>query len=189
MAQLILYRSLIDRDLKNKPTLITAAIIVIVVSTVIFLNLDKDAIKTNSGTRSETWDSVPQFTKVPEIGEAEFTDNIAIPASVVPEVKTLERYETASMTRTFEISVFEDKFSPDTVIVYEGDRPRIKITAIDKDYDFIQPDYGVKQTVFQGETKLVSFRAGETGKFTFFCESCGGPEKGPVGYIIIKKNE
>jgi len=141
-----------------------------------------------SNGQSETWDKVPLLTQVPEIGEKNLNKNIAFPVSVLPELKTPEGFEHDSLVRTFEVTISDNKFSPNTIIVYQGDRPRVNFTALDGDYYIRQPDYGLKQTISKGETGLMSFRAEAPGKFTFYCESCGGPEKGPIGYIIIKEN-
>jgi hypothetical protein len=41
------------------------------------------------------------------------------------------------------------------------------------------------QNAQQGETKILEFQANQEGSFTYYCSTCGGPEKGPMGNIII----
>ena len=89
-------------------------------------------------------------------------------------------------SRGFEIQVEGDRFSPDTVIVTKGDVISLGITAIDKEYDFTQPDYSlIGVPLKMGIRKPIGFQATATGKFKFYCSVCGGPEKGPVGYLIV----
>lgn len=90
--------------------------------------------------------------------------------------------------RAFGITISASAFTPNTVIVNQGDTVHINLTALDDTYDFTQPDMGLSLTVPKGETKLVQFDANTSGKLTFYCKSCGGPLKGPTGYIeVVKK--
>ena len=79
-----------------------------------------------------------------------------------------------------------NSFIPDTVVVNKGDVVHIDLTAVDKDYAFTQPDYGFDSPIAKGKTRAIEFQAVAGGKITFFCKICGGPEKGPVGYLIVK---
>ncbi|MFA6354193.1 MAG: cupredoxin domain-containing protein [Candidatus Paceibacterota bacterium] len=124
--------------------------------------------------------SVPIGTSVPN-KDSNTPSNVAKPDSVLPAAPGSD-----SSYRNFEIKAQGDKFSPDTIIVNRNDVITIKISAVDKNYDFTQSDYGLKINIPKGEIKDIPFQASASGKFTFFCSSCGGPKKGPIGYLIIK---
>ena len=135
-----------------------------------------DTPSAESKTRAE----VPFDAKVPEKDSADVPQNVAQPMIVGPSAPNAE-----TNFRSFDIKIDKDSFSPDTVIVKRGDIVHINFSAIDKNYDFTQPDYGLSAQVAKGSGRIVEFQASAEGKFTFFCASCGGPEKGPVGYVII----
>ena len=90
--------------------------------------------------------------------------------------------------RSFNINVENNAFVPGTVIVKQGDTVNLEITAVDATYAFTQIDYGLNASIAKGTTRTIQFQALQTGNFTFFCGSCGGPSKGPVGHIIITAN-
>ncbi|MDO8664134.1 MAG: cupredoxin domain-containing protein [Candidatus Liptonbacteria bacterium] len=94
---------------------------------------------------------------------------------------------SSSKFRSFSLSVTGGKFVPDTVIVNAGDTVHLNITAADKDYDFYQPDYGLSTPLPKGTQKVVEFQATSLDKYTFYCKACGGPSKGPVGYVTVVK--
>lgn len=87
--------------------------------------------------------------------------------------------------RSFTIKVSGNAFSPSNVIAYVGDTVHISITAVDKDYDFYQPDYGLSLQLPKGVAKVVEFQVTTPDKYTFYCKSCGGPSSGPVGYVTV----
>lgn len=131
--------------------------------------------QTGSATRA----SVAGDITVPEKGSAA-PENVA-----VPEVVGAASPNSSASYRGFSIAADGDKFVPDTVIAKEKDTVRITITAVDKDYDFTQPDYGFSVPIPKGQSKPIEFGATASGEFTFYCSVCGGPAKGPVGYIIV----
>jgi len=176
-------------DLKNKKLIIQAGAIVLIMVIVLLLGQRSSTDKIKNGNPSPTWNEAPRNVKVPEEGATGFDPSVAIPLSVIEDSKPGDTWRVAATTRIFEIPAVGDKFIPSTVIVYQGDRLHLRITAEDKDYDFYQPDYGNRLTIKAGETKAVVFRAVENGQFTFFCEICGGPVAGPKGFLIVKPNE
>lgn len=116
--------------------------------------------------------------------DSQVSQNIAQPVSVSPLMRN-SKYKL----RAFRISIADNKFLPDTVIVEIGDAAHIDFIAVDKDYDIYQPEYGFKQTVKKGETGSVEFRADATGTYTFFCVRCGGPSEGPRGYLMVTERK
>ncbi len=123
---------------------------------------------------------VPSGTAVPGTSTVNLPASVAKPQFVAPAAPN-----TSANFRSFNITVSNNTFSPNTVIVNVGDTIHLNITAADKDYDFTQPDYGFKVPLPKGQTKVVEFQATAADKYTFFCKSCGGPNSGPVGYVIV----
>lgn len=130
-------------------------------------------------TQSKTRAGAPIDAKVPELNSLA-PSNVAKPNLVAPASPG-----ASESIRKFSLKIENDKFSPDTVSVYKGDIIQLSITAVDKNYDFTQPDFGFNKSIPKGQTIDGGFQASAAGKFTFFCSACGGPDKGPVGYIII----
>lgn len=87
--------------------------------------------------------------------------------------------------RSFNVTETSRAFTPATIIVNQGDTVHINLTAQGGAYDFTQPDMGLSLRLSAGQTKVVQFDADTSGRFMFFCASCGGPSKGPVGYIEV----
>ncbi|MDD2680594.1 MAG: cupredoxin domain-containing protein [Patescibacteria group bacterium] len=126
---------------------------------------------------------VPVNTVVPGVDtqlSEEEKKEIALPGIVVPAAPG-----SNNSFRNFKISIENDVFSPSKAIVNVGDTVHIDFTAVDKAYDLSFPSYNMKSTFVQGQTRIMEFKAKKEGSFTFYCPSCGGPEAGPVGNIII----
>lgn len=164
---------------------VLAIVFITLIGFVVFLYKQKpsqnSAINSLNGsisitTRTET----PNDVAVPDLNAKNVPQNIAAPTTVSPA-----GLNTSANFRSFAIRVEHNTFAPDTIIVKKDDIVHATFTAIDKDYDFIQPDYGLSIPLPKGKDKVVEFGAVTSGKFTFFCKSCGGPTKGPVGYIVI----
>lgn len=126
---------------------------------------------------------VPTDTVVPTT-ETKLTEEqkkeIAIPSVVVAAAPGV-----SAKFRNFKITAEGDKFIPTKVIANVGDTVHIDFTALDKAYDIVFPSYNMMQNAKQGETRILEFQALQEGSFTYYCSSCGGPETGPKGNIII----
>jgi len=131
--------------------------------------------------KSQTWQAPPENVTVPEVGQTNVPEEVAVPKNVSPASAVSD----AKIRNFSELKIENNKFTPQEFIVKQGDIFDVNVTAIDKDYDFTQPDYGFNLSIKKGETKRVQFQATAVGKFTFYCKSCGGPEKGPVGYLVV----
>jgi len=125
-----------------------------------------------------TREAAPQNIVVPDQNTKNVPQNVALPDVVTPSSPT-------SNLRSFEIKAQNDEFTPNTVVVKLNDYTRINITAVDKNYDLTQPDYGIKLAIPKGQTKVLELTVSATGKFTFYCASCGGPTTGPIGYLVV----
>ena len=170
----------------NKILVVAVIVIVIVVAGVWFYlgggfgGVSAPAAPAGGGT--ETRSDAPSDVVVPDVGATNVPANVAVPQNVAPAAPGV-----SAKFRSFEIKVDGGKFVPDTLAVNVGDTVNVKITAVDKDYDFVQPDYGFSFPLPKGIQKTLEFGATTEGKYTFYCSSCGGPDKGPVGYIIVVK--
>lgn len=126
---------------------------------------------------------VPVNTVVPGV-DTQLTEaqkkEIALPVVVVPAAPG-----STSKFRNFKISAENDVFTPTKVIANVGDTVHIDFTAVDKDYDIEFPSYNMRGAAIQGQTRIIEFKARKEGNFSYYCPSCGGPETGPMGQIII----
>lgn len=140
------------------------------------------ASPTNGGalSSSATRSSVPPDVSVPNKGATDTPANVAVPA-----IQGAGDPSGDVSYRSFNINADKNTFSPDTIIVNQGDTVNLEITAVDAAYEFNQPDYGFSVPIAQGKTQRIQFQALQSGDFTFYCASCGGPSRGPVGQIIV----
>jgi len=173
--------------MKNKKTLIILGILVVLIILILLLVKVKPAVTPESGIENAggtpenmTRFEVPEDVVVPELGEEMENKEIAVPLTVAQAGP-----QTEAMFRRFEISAENDKYSPSEVIVNERDTVHIDFTAVDKEYDIIFPDYGMKQTAKPGEKKILEFQAMTPGKFLYYCDLCGGLEGKTKGYVVV----
>lgn len=102
---------------------------------------------------------------------------LAIPEEAVPV-----NPQSESNLRVFNLNIKNNKVLPKEIRVYSGDVVDINVKAIDKNYDFKIPSYGLGVQINKGETKKVQFQATNIGKFNFECSLCS-PKF--VGLIIV----
>ena len=131
-----------------------------------------------SSTATRT--AVPSNVVVPNKGSSSTAANVAVPV-------TQGAGDPAGNVsyRSFNITIQNGAYTPNTVIVNQNDTVNLNVTAVDAAYGFDQLDYGLHVAIPKGKTQLVQFQASAAGDFTFYCVSCGGPSKGPVGHIIV----
>lgn len=130
----------------------------------------------NSG--SQTRENISGSVEIPDKGDT-------APANVaVPTTQGAAGNNTSAQYRSFNLNVSGSSFSPDTIIAKLGDTVHLLITS-SGNYDFTQPDYGLNFKLPSGKTTVVEFQATAAGKYKFYCSSCGGPENGPVGYVVV----
>ncbi|MBU6500210.1 MAG: hypothetical protein KGJ89_00015 [Patescibacteria group bacterium] len=131
-----------------------------------------------------TRESLPQSVVIVVPG-ANATSNVpqgvAVPTNVAPA-----NMSNTTSYRNFNVTADGDKFTPDILNVYLNDQIVLNITAVDKDYDFTQPDFGYDGVVIRkGTTKTIHIQAPDVAKFIYYCKLCGGPNSGPVGSIFV----
>lgn len=177
---------------KREVLLIVVAIIVVAVVGLIFHKRQSIYLPGSNESSKTVYPPGTSATRAPltediEVPEADATDlpeNIAAPTLVAEAAPSVEY-----AYRSFDIAVENGVFVPDTIIVREKDTVHLNITASDKTYDFYQPDYGLATQLPAGQKKVVEFGGLLTGRLTFYCQSCGGPEQGPVGYVVVVPRE
>lgn len=131
-------------------------------------------------TSSKTVSSVPANTIVPNAGATGTPANVAVPV-----VQSVGSPSGNVSYRSFDIKIMGGAYAPSTVAVKQGDTVNLELTAVDSNYGFTQPQYGFNATILEGKTQTIQFQALQTGDFTFYCASCGGPSKGPIGHLIV----
>jgi nitrous oxide reductase len=145
--------------------------------------INEEANQGVSAPQSTTWQEVDKNIVVPSSKEEaqNLGENVAKPQNVVKA-----NANTDSNIRTFEgILIENNEFRPSEFRLKQGDVFDIFAKAVDKDYDITQPDYGVILKVKKGEQKRLQFQVTAPGKFVFYCSLCGGPDKGPKGYLVV----
>ena len=175
-----------ERENKKKLWIIGGSVVaLLVVGTVTLVFIQdrsrREAERERDSAPLETHLSVPPNMIPPNANAANVPENVGIP-HVVASVNTSH---TADF-RNFSLEARDNKFSPDTIIVRVNDVIFMKVAAVDKDYDFTQPDYGIREVIRRGESKVIAFAPSSEGKFIFYCEQCSDfPGKRPQGSIIV----
>ncbi len=169
---------------------ILVGILIIIITLVSYYYQNQNQIKiTKTQQKTSPTSTVPGFPpgftleelkkiKVPEKGE-KIQEGVAIPLETVPSAP-----QSSSKIRIFELKGEKNKLYPKSFIAYQNDILNIKLTAVDKDYDFHLEGYNLEIKAAQGETKTFEFQALNVGKYYFYCSLCETKEK-PSGEIII----
>lgn len=174
----------------KKVIVITAIILAVIIMGALILTEKKSEnpeqdIAPLQEEKSLTYEPVLEDIEVPELNVVELDETIAIPEISIDAAPGV----TDKKLRRFSISAKNDTYAPSEVIVNQGDTVHINFTAVDKTYDITFPDYNIKQTAQEGETKFLGFSAVNPGKFLFYCEICGGLDSDVNGHIIIVPKE
>lgn len=173
----------------TKKVLITIVVSVGVFAAILLASLvrgpgggDRLAIEKETEQALSTREDLPENAiLVPETDSEGVPKNVARPRQVSSA--------PGFTLRQFSLRIENGRFLPDTVIVNVGDSVDLSVTAVDGDYDFTQPDFGFRAEIRKGETRNIQFGATVAGQFRFYCASCGGPEKGPTGALMVMHAE
>lgn len=114
--------------------------------------------------------------KVPEEGEL-INNEVAVPVEVSNSAPNAE-----SNYREYEIKGENKELFPKEIRIYQNDIVSIRLYAVDNDYDFAIPVYGISTKVDKNGDKRIEFQANTVGKFPFFCSICS---KENQGYLIV----
>ena len=177
-------------DLKSKKAQIiigAAGALIVVLALIIGLSYKKSsnntgdtARKNNGFVETDTKKMVPKGAYVPEVDQQTNDKDLAVPKDVVSAAPDVD-----AKMRQFEVSANGGVFTPSKISVRKGDTVRINIASIDKDYDFVLPDFGMKQIINKGTQRIVEFQATNEGQYVYYCEKCGGIDSNAKGTITI----
>jgi heme/copper-type cytochrome/quinol oxidase subunit 2 len=137
---------------------------------------DPNALPTvQGGTRTGIISDIP----TPNAGAGSASSGVAIPVKMM---------DTGSVSfRQFDVSGVGGKFSPDTIVVDEGDVIDLTLTATDGAYGIYFPDFAVSLAASEGKTAHAQFQATNYGQYRFYCDgSCVGD---PKGTLIVNKKQ
>ena len=171
---------------KDKILIIAAIVVVLVIGAVVIFGGKKSGLApsptpTPSGKYTATKHELPKDAKVYGVGE-KTPEGVAAPISISKMTG-----DAGINLYAFSITAEKNKFTPNTVFVYQNDIVKLFIKAVDKDYDIYQPDSGLKMVFKKGEAeKYLEKQMFEApGDYVFYCESCGGLNSTAVGHIIV----
>mgnify|MGYP001572142523 CR=1 FL=1 len=134
-----------------------------------------DALQTVQGGTREV---VQTKIATPGEGASSTNKDVAVPTTVVQT--------GPSAFRHFDISASGNKYSPNTIVVNEGDVIDLNFTAVDGKYDLFFPDFGIYKAAAKGETVKLQFQGNPYGEYKFYCkDSCGGAKV--EGKLIVNK--
>lgn len=88
---------------------------------------------------------------------------------------------------TIEMTAERYHFSPDVLHLKVGTLVQIKVRSINGTHGFKLGDFGIDETIEEGETKVIEFYAQEKGEYGFHCSHfCGIGHFGMSGKVIIE---
>ena len=124
--------------------------------------------------------SVPVEEQVTESA----TDSVS---GVSNEMVDSTNTESASTTRTIEITARKWEFIPNIVQVNQGDMVKLIVTSMDVEHGFALPEFGVNEQLLPQKTVEVQFVADKKGTFSFFCSVfCGDGHGDMRGQLIVR---
>jgi heme/copper-type cytochrome/quinol oxidase subunit 2 len=167
----------------TKKEIITLVILVLVVIALVVFGIMTKSDENKPSGDVENVD-VKATTTIPESGySSEVPENIEI---TTPKIEApLGGNNNNATIGLFEMSVSKDGFSPSQLAVKNGNVVQINLTAVDGNYDWELPWFGLYYSISKGETKNISFQATSPGTLDFYCRDfC--PAGGKIaGKIII----
>lgn len=93
-----------------------------------------------------------------------------------------------SKIKEIKLEAFRFGFSPDPVVVKQGDIVRLEVTSRDVTHGVHIKQYGINVAVKKGETKKIEFFAKKAGKFDITCSVyCGPGHPNMRGRLIVEK--
>jgi heme/copper-type cytochrome/quinol oxidase subunit 2 len=90
--------------------------------------------------------------------------------------------------KEIKVEVFQYGFSPDPLVVKEGDIVKLDVTSRDVTHGFYIKEYNINVAIKEGEHKKVEFFAGREGVFDIVCSVYCGPGHSEMkGKLIVEK--
>jgi cytochrome c oxidase subunit II len=89
--------------------------------------------------------------------------------------------------KEFSISAKNWEFSEKEIRVSKGDLVKLTLSSEDVLHGFSISEFGIKETLKQGETSTVEFEADKKGTFIYYCSiPCGSGHRQMKGKLIIE---
>ncbi|MBT4119315.1 MAG: hypothetical protein HOG89_04770 [Candidatus Peribacter sp.] len=89
--------------------------------------------------------------------------------------------------RTIMLHTSDWKFEPSTIRLKKGENVSLHLMGIQGNHGVAIPGLGIKESMAQGEMKLVKIPTDKVGTFDFFCNvQCGAGHGDMQGTIIIE---
>jgi heme/copper-type cytochrome/quinol oxidase subunit 2 len=117
-------------------------------------------------TKEENSKQMTIKIETPEPGATSVPENVAVPSNVVPSVSG------ESAFRNFDISIENKKLKPSIIVVNKMDVVTLNITAVDNDYSFEIPSYGISVPINKGQKRQIQFQATAEGQYDILCKNC-----------------
>jgi len=168
--------------LTGKRMIIGVIILVLVVILGIALlkpGSQQDTSDSNNGLGGDSPDSNIPDDNVPDENENDDPEED-------PVEDPVEEDEPQQQVREFEITAKRWEFSPNPIIVSEGDLVKLKIKSIDVTHGIRLSEFGVNEILSPGNEVNVEFVADRKGSFSFFCTvTCGSGHSNMRGTLIV----
>ena len=155
---------------KSRLFILGFIVIAILLSILFFI---KPPLRLPSGQATTTNSSVPGANEKPP------AKGVAVPNGTYQNSPN-----NSSQTRIFSVSVAQNQFSFEKMIVREKDIVRIFFTPQDKSYDIAIAPLSIRVKAMLGQVTPIEFQAGKTGTFPITCESCPDPKPSAVLQVI-----
>ena len=119
-------------------------------------------------------------------GDVIQTTEINLPSESEPQSPAPETHEPTPEIKEFSITAKRFEFTPNPVIVNQGDQVKLIITSIDVTHGFFISEYGINERLKPGETVTVEFVADKKGEFSMICNvACGSGHGSMRGKLIV----
>jgi cytochrome c oxidase subunit II len=95
--------------------------------------------------------------------------------------------EAKNGVREIKVTAKKYEFLPDPIGVRQGEKVRLKITAVDVDHGFGLKEYNINQKLPKGQEQIVEFTADKPGTFTVKCTVfCGLGHGSMKGRLMVQ---
>jgi cytochrome c oxidase subunit II len=90
-------------------------------------------------------------------------------------------------TETFSMTAERFRFTPDEIHVKAGTLVHIDLKSINGTHGIKLGDFGINESIEEGETKTIEFYAQQKGEFKFQCSHfCGLGHLGMTGKVVVE---
>lgn len=94
----------------------------------------------------------------------------------------------AGGVRTVQIEAFRYGFSPDPIVVNQGETVELVARSRDVAHGLQIAEFSINESLPAGETKKIRFSADKAGTFTIYCTVYCGPGHGNMtGTLVVRK--